>query len=86
MDPKNKSVLETLECPRNVSLVLIDAENYSDYPISQFEEDNVLRELNKCLLAFRQKSKTSILESRDRRIASKDNAVQRRFGYIKTTM
>lgn len=84
MDPKNKSVLETLESPRKVSLVLIDAENYSEYPISQFEEDNVLRELNKCLLAFRQKSKTSILDSRDRRIASKDNSVQRRFGYVTT--
>lgn len=80
MDPKKKSVLETLESPRKVSLVLIDAENYSEYPISQFEEDNVLRELNKCLLAYRQKSKTSILDSRDRRIASKDNSVQRRFG------
>lgn len=81
MDPKNKSVVETLE-PRKVSLVLIDAENYSEYPITQFEEDNVLRELNKCLLAFRQKSKTSMLDSRDRRIASKDNSVQRRFGYV----
>ncbi|XP_037036217.1 uncharacterized protein LOC119074301 isoform X2 [Bradysia coprophila] len=80
MDPKNKSVLETLECPRKVSLVLIDAENYSEYPISQFEEDNVLRELNKCLLAFRQKSKTSILDSRDRRSATKDHSMQRKFG------
>lgn len=80
MDPKNKSVLEKLECPRKVSLVLIDAENYSEYPISQFEEDNVLRELNKCLLAFRQKSKTSMLDSRDRRSATKEHSTQRKFG------
>lgn len=34
----------------------MDAEDYSDYPVNQFEEDNILRELNKCLLAFRQNS------------------------------
>lgn len=33
----------------------MDPEDYSKLPASQFEEDNVLRELNKCLLAFRQK-------------------------------
>jgi hypothetical protein len=32
----------------------MDAENYLRLPLSQFEEDNVLRELNKALLAFRQ--------------------------------
>ena len=42
----------------------MDAESYKDYPINQFEEDNVLRELNKCLLAFRQKTTCSILENR----------------------
>lgn len=39
----------------------MDAENYSNYPEGQFEEDNVLRELNKCLLAFRQNSTCQIL-------------------------
>lgn len=39
----------------------MDAENYSNYPESQFEEDNVLRELNKCLLAFRQNTTCPIL-------------------------
>lgn len=34
----------------------MDAENYLQLPISQFEEDNVLRELNKALLAFRQQA------------------------------
>lgn len=39
----------------------MDAENYSDYPVNQFEEDNVLRELNKCLLAFRQNTTCSVM-------------------------
>lgn len=43
----------------------MDAENYSDYPINQFEEDNVLRELNKCLLAYRQNSTYSILDNKN---------------------
>lgn len=33
-------------------MCLIDAEDYSDLPIRQYEEDNVLRELNKAYLAF----------------------------------
>lgn len=41
----------------------MDAEDYSTYPASQFEEDNVLRELNKCLLAFRQNTTCPILPS-----------------------
>lgn len=44
-----------------MSLCLMDPEDYSSYPISQFEEDNVLRELNKCLLAFRQNNTCPIL-------------------------
>ena len=35
-------------------MCLIDAEDYSDLPVRQYEEDNVLRELNKAYLAFRQ--------------------------------
>lgn len=34
----------------------MDAENYSRLPLSQYEEDNVLRELNKALLGFRQRA------------------------------
>lgn len=34
-------------------MCLIDAEDYSDLPIRQYEEDNVLRELNKAYLGFR---------------------------------
>ena len=55
IEPKNKAIFEKLEPPRLKSTLLcMDAENYQDLPIAQFEEDNTLRELNKCLLAFRQ--------------------------------
>lgn len=57
IDPKRKTFFQKLESPKEVSLCCMDAENYSKFPISQFEEDNVLRELNKCLLAFRQNTK-----------------------------
>lgn len=43
------------------SVVLMDAEDYSNFPDSQFEEDNVLRELNKCLIAFRQNTTCPII-------------------------
>ena len=33
----------------------MDAEDYSHLPVSQFEEDNILREMNKSLLGFRQR-------------------------------
>lgn len=33
----------------------MDPEDYKKFPISQYEEDNILRELNKCLLGFQQK-------------------------------
>lgn len=45
----------------------MDAEDYSKLPLAQWEEDNVLRELNKCLLAFQQspmKSKDSTRHER----------------------
>lgn len=35
-------------------MCLIDAEDYSDLPVRQYEEDNVLRELNKSYLGFHQ--------------------------------
>lgn len=55
VDPKNKAILEKLQKPKlKSSMVCLDAENYRTFPPSQFEEDNCLRELNKCLLAFRQ--------------------------------
>lgn len=54
-DPRNKAVLEALSKPNTVSVCCIDPENYSQLPLSQFEEDNILRELNKSLLGFRQR-------------------------------
>lgn len=75
-----------------VALVLMDAENYSQYPVNQFEEDNVLRELNKCLIGFRQNtpfnvtldsngnSKTPPINSTpERRPTTKSNSIQRRY-------
>lgn len=63
VDSNKKPFLEDLRQPKRVSVCLMDAENYSNYPDSQFEEDNVLRELNKCLLAFRQNSTSPIITS-----------------------
>lgn len=55
IDPKNKAILEKLQKPKlKASMICMDAENYQTFPPSQYEEDNCLRELNKCLLAFRQ--------------------------------
>lgn len=38
-----------------MTICCIDADDYKKMPIGQYEEDNILRELNKCLLAFQQK-------------------------------
>lgn len=55
IDPKNKAIHERLQKPRlKSSMICMDAENYRTFSPSQYEEDNCLRELNKCLLAFRQ--------------------------------
>jgi poly(ADP-ribose) glycohydrolase len=59
IDPKSKAIVEKHEIPKIKStLICMDAENYIDYSPNQFEEDNCLRELNKCLLAFRQNTCT----------------------------
>lgn len=42
-----------------VKICCIDADDYTKLPIGQYEEDNILRELNKCLLAFQQKNISS---------------------------
>ncbi|XP_045470669.1 uncharacterized protein LOC123677958 isoform X2 [Harmonia axyridis] len=54
-DPKNKASLEKLEYPYTTSVCCMDADDYTKLPIGQYEEDNILRELNKCLLAFQQR-------------------------------
>lgn len=38
-----------------VTVCCIDPEDYSRLPLTQFEEDNILREMNKSLLGFRQR-------------------------------
>lgn len=38
-----------------ITICCIDAEDYKKLPISQYEEDNILRELNKLILGFQQK-------------------------------
>ncbi|XP_049856905.1 uncharacterized protein LOC126336855 isoform X1 [Schistocerca gregaria] len=53
-DPKHRSTFETASQPRMAHVCCMDAENYKLLPVGQFEEDNVLRELNKALLGFRQ--------------------------------
>ncbi|XP_063224061.1 uncharacterized protein LOC134531936 [Bacillus rossius redtenbacheri] len=55
-DPHLRAVFEPIHKPSPVAVCCMDAENYMRLPLSQFEEDNVLRELNKALLAFRQQS------------------------------
>lgn len=53
-DKRQKTKIEFLDEPKTVTVCLMDAEDYSKLPLGQWEEDNVLRELNKCLLAFQQ--------------------------------
>ncbi|XP_026726213.1 uncharacterized protein LOC113492759 isoform X4 [Trichoplusia ni] len=53
-DKRQKTKVELLDDPKTVTVCLMDAEDYSKLPLGQWEEDNVLRELNKCLLAFQQ--------------------------------
>ncbi|XP_021924536.1 uncharacterized protein LOC110832134 isoform X3 [Zootermopsis nevadensis] len=55
-DPHIKANFEPLPQTQVRSVCCMDAENYLRLPLSQFEEDNVLRELNKALLAFRQQA------------------------------
>lgn len=55
IDPKNKAIIEKLSEPRiKSSIICMDSENYETFSSTQYEEDNCLRELNKCLLSFRQ--------------------------------
>ncbi|XP_046976553.1 uncharacterized protein LOC124542670 isoform X1 [Vanessa cardui] len=53
-DKRQKNNVELLDKPKTVTVCLMDAEDYSALPLGQWEEDNVLRELNKSLLAFQQ--------------------------------
>ncbi|XP_076246440.1 uncharacterized protein LOC143186630 isoform X2 [Calliopsis andreniformis] len=54
-DPRNRAMFEALPKPNIVTVCCIDPEDYSKLPMLQFEEDNILREMNKSLLGFRQR-------------------------------
>lgn len=56
MCAKNYPVLLSSKCFLfQTTICCIDADDYTKLPIGQYEEDNILRELNKCLLGFQQK-------------------------------
>ncbi|KAK9504588.1 hypothetical protein O3M35_010890 [Rhynocoris fuscipes] len=48
--------LEKILNPQMLTIICMDAEDYSELPVLQYQEDSILRELNKALLGFRQKS------------------------------
>lgn len=52
----------------------MDPEDYSHYPVAQFEEDNILRELNKCLLAFRQNTTCPVIPSNANTMPRRNNS------------
>ncbi|XP_032682695.1 uncharacterized protein LOC116849547 isoform X1 [Odontomachus brunneus] len=54
-DPRHKAIFEGMPKPNVVTVCCIDPEDYSRLPLTQFEEDNILREMNKSLLGFRQR-------------------------------
>ncbi|XP_020289730.1 uncharacterized protein LOC109857629 isoform X2 [Pseudomyrmex gracilis] len=54
-DPRHKAIFEGILKPNVVTVCCIDPEDYSRLPLTQFEEDNILREMNKSLLGFRQR-------------------------------
>ncbi|XP_066582543.1 uncharacterized protein [Prorops nasuta] len=54
-DPNHRAIFESISTPNTVTICCIDPEDYSRMPLSQFEEDNILREANKSLLGFRQR-------------------------------
>ncbi|KYN15793.1 Poly(ADP-ribose) glycohydrolase [Trachymyrmex cornetzi] len=54
-DPRHKAIFEGISKPNVVTVCCIDPEDYSRLPLTQYEEDNILREMNKSLLGFRQK-------------------------------
>ncbi|XP_055540611.1 uncharacterized protein LOC129727142 isoform X1 [Wyeomyia smithii] len=62
IEPRGRALYERIEQPKKTSLCCIDAENYRAVPSQQFEEDDILRELNKCLLAFRQNTTCPVVE------------------------
>ncbi|CAK1548425.1 unnamed protein product [Leptosia nina] len=79
-DKKSKPNLELLSEPKTVNVCLMDAEDYSSLPLGQWEEDNILRELNKSLLAFQQ----SPTKSRDQKIERRLSPIGESFSHTPT--
>ncbi|CAH1954116.1 unnamed protein product [Acanthoscelides obtectus] len=63
LDPKHRATLEKMETSKEVTVCCIDADDYTKLPVGQYEEDNILRELNKCLLGFQQKQTKTEVDS-----------------------
>lgn len=83
IDPKNKAIIEKLEKPRMKStMICMDSESYFSFPESQYEEDNCLRELNKCLLAFRQNTCASMSSKLLRILSSHSRGGEGRSGRL----
>ncbi|XP_011496990.1 PREDICTED: uncharacterized protein LOC105361492 [Ceratosolen solmsi marchali] len=75
-DPKHRATFEIIPEPNSITICCIDAEDYSQLPLAQYEEDNVLRELNKSLLGFRQRRPLQNLIDYSASIGSKQDVEQ----------
>ncbi|XP_077554161.1 uncharacterized protein LOC144169039 isoform X2 [Haemaphysalis longicornis] len=54
LDPRPQASREPVFGPSECSVCLLDLKDHSSNPVKQFEDVSLLRELNKCLVAFRQ--------------------------------
>ncbi|KAL3219985.1 hypothetical protein MRX96_005731 [Rhipicephalus microplus] len=54
LDPRPRVNGEPVFGPSECSVCLLDVKDHSSRPVAQFEDASLLRELNKCLVAFRQ--------------------------------
>ncbi|KAL0281157.1 UNVERIFIED_CONTAM: hypothetical protein PYX00_002229 [Menopon gallinae] len=79
VSPREKTYIEKFDKPNKVSICCMDPENYTRLPLSQLEEDNLLRELNKALLGFRQ---GVIVPQQNTPKSTKSATVQRRLSPI----
>nr|XP_014283182.1 uncharacterized protein LOC106685156 isoform X3 [Halyomorpha halys] len=55
-NPKGDSSVERISQPQLLTFCCLDPDDYSEVPLLQYQQDSILRELNKTLLGFRQKS------------------------------
>ncbi|XP_077514418.1 uncharacterized protein LOC144125160 isoform X2 [Amblyomma americanum] len=54
LDPRPQASGEPVFGPSECAVCLLDLKDHSSHPVAQFEDTSLLRELNKCLVAFRQ--------------------------------